>query len=381
MRPSATDYDQMNRGTIIVAGSLAQRVGFGGHMWVFLQYLLGFKRLGREVLFLDELPADTDHGLIRTFAALMQRYGLDANFSIRHGDATHGVARGDMLERVKAADVFLNVMGYVRDAEILAAARCRTFLDIDPGFGQMWRELEQADIFAGHDQFVTVGLNYGAADCTAPTCGLHWITSPPPVVLAEWPAQPLVANQAFTSVASWRGPFGPIDFRGRTYGLRVHEFRKFFALPAQTGAEFSLALDIHEAETRDLAALIEHGWRILDPIEAAGDTERYRAFVRGSAAEFIVAKNLYVDTNGGWFSDRSACYLASGRPVLAQRTGWQLPEGRGLLGFSTLAEAAEGVRAIRADYGTHARAARELAEEYFDSDKVLTRLLCSLDAS
>ena len=368
-------------GTIIVAGSIAQRSGYGGHAWVFLQYLLGFKRLGWDVLFLDELPADADPALVRSFGALMQRHGLDADFSLRHGDATHGVARAEMLARVKAADVFLNVMGYLRDAEILSAARRRTFLDIDPGFGQMWRELGQADIFAGHEQFVTVGLNYGAADCAAPTCGLRWITSLPPVVLDEWPMQPPPANQAFTSIASWRGPFGAIEFRGRSYGLRVHEFRKFFTLPAKTGAEFALALDIDEAETPDLAALREQSWRIVDPVEAAGDTERYREFVRGSAAEFMVAKNLYVDTKGGWFSDRSACYLASGRPVLAQRTGWPLPEGRGLLGFSTLAEAAEGVRAIRADYAMHARAARELAEEHFDSDKVLTRLLRELDAA
>lgn len=381
MRPSATDGFEMSRRNIVVAGSLAQRAGFGGHAWVFLQYLLGFKRIGWRVLFLDELPADADARLLREVSSPMERHGLGAEFSIRLGEVTHGVERREVLARAKSADVFLNVMGYLRDEEILSAARCRTFLDIDPGFGQMWRELGQADVFTGHDKFVTVGLNYGAPDCTAPTCGLPWITSPPPVVLAEWPAQPMPANHVFTSVASWRGPFGPIDFRGRTYGLRVHEFRKFLELPALTGAGFSLALEIHEAETRDLAALREHGWQIANPAEAAGDTERYRAFVQRSAAEFMVAKNLYVDTNGGWFSDRSACYLASGRPVLAQRTGWPFPEGRGLLGFSTLDEASEGVRAIQADYATHARAARELAEEYFDSDKVLTRLLRSLNAA
>lgn len=371
----------MKHGAIIIAGSLAQRLGYGGHAWVFLQYLLGFKRLGWEVLFLDELPGDADPALVRSFAALMERHGFGAEFSLRHGDLTHGVARGVVLARVKAADVFLNVMGYLRDAEILAAARRRTFLDIDPGFGQMWRELGQADIFAGHEQFVTVGLNYGAPDCTAPACGLRWIASPPPVVLAEWPAQPTPAKQVFTSIASWRGPFGPIEFRGRSYGLRVHEFRKFFALPAQTAADFSLALDIHEADTPDLAALRDHGWRIVDPAQVAGDTERYRAFVRASAAEFMVAKTLYVETHGGWFSDRSACYLASGRPVLAQRTGWPLPEGRGLLGFSTLAEAVAAVKEINANYREHCRAAREIAEEYFDSDKVLVGLLGKLDVA
>ena len=366
--------------SIVIAGALAQRPNHGGHAWVFLQYLLGFKRLGCRVIFLDELPSEADTTLLCSFTALMQRHGLGAEFSLRHGGSTHGVPRAEMLAWVKSADVFFNVMGYIRDEEILATARGRVFLDIDPGFGQMWRELGQADIFAGHDQFVTVGLNYGAPDCTAPTCGLRWITSPPPVVLAEWPAQ-TSPGTAFTSVASWRGPFAPVEFGGRSYGLRVHEFRKFIPLPAKTGAEFFIALDIHEAEAPDLAALRAFGWRVLDPIEAAGDTERYRAFVQASAAEFMVAKNLYVDTNGGWFSDRSACYLASGRPVLAQRTGWRLPEGRGLHGFSTLLEAAEGVRAIRADYAAHSRAAREIAEEHFDSDKVLARLLAELESA
>ena len=366
--------------SVVIAGALAQRPQHGGHAWVFLQYLLGFKRLGCRVLFLDELPADADAALVRSFTALMHGHGLDGEFSLRHGEATHGVPRAEMLARVKAADVFLNVMGYIRDEEILAAARRRAFLDIDPGFGQMWRELGQADIFAGHDRFVTVGLNYGAPDCTAPTCGLRWITSPPPVVLAEWPAQ-TSPGLTFTSVASWRGPFAPVEFGGRSYGLRVHEFRKFIPLPVKVGAEFSIALDIHEAEAPDLAALHAFGWRVLNPVHAAGDTARYRAFVQASGTEFMVAKNLYVDTNGGWFSDRSACYLASGRPVLAQRTGWRLPEGRGLLGFSTLPEAAEGVRAIRADYAAHSRAAREIAEEHFDSDKVLPRLLAKLETA
>ena len=364
--------------SVVIAGALAQRPQHGGHAWVFLQYLLGFRRLGCPVLFLDELPADTPHKLVHSGLDVLHRYGFHADYSVRIGDKTRGIRRAEMLARVKSADVFINVMGYIRDEEILAAARCRTFLDIDPGFGQMWRELGQADIFAGHEKFVTVGLNYGAPDCTAPTCGLRWIKSPPPVVLAEWPAQ-TSPSLTFTSVASWRGPFAPVEFGGRRYGLRVHEFRKFLELPAQTGAEFMLGLDIHEADAPDLAALRGSGWHVVSPISAAGDTSRYRTFVQASGAEFMVAKNLYVDTNGGWFSDRSACYLASGRPVLAQRTGWPFAEGRGLLGFSTLAEAAEGVRAIRADYAAHSLAAREIAEEHFDSDKVLARLLRKLE--
>ncbi len=253
------------------------------------------------------------------------------------------------------------------------------FLDIDPGFGQMWRELGLADIFAGHDRFVTVGANVGRPGCEVPTCGLEWITTAPPVVLDQWPAAPPDAGRggAFTSVASWRGPFGPIEYGGRTYGLRAHEFRKFFDVPARTRLPFEVALDIDAADAKDVAALDTNGWRRADPAAAAGDVDRYRRYIAASRAEFMVAKNLYVRTRGGWFSDRSACYLASGRPVLAQDTGLadHYPLGAGLLTFSSPAEAADAAREIDADYDRHCRAARAVAEEHFDSDKVLGRLL------
>jgi hypothetical protein len=379
--------------TIVLAGSLAQRPGRGGHVWVFLQYLLGFRRLGWDVLFLDEIQPDMCrddkgqpcglHGSVnlRDFTALMREFGLDDCFSLNYnrGEEFVGVPRREALGRVRRSALLINVMGYLCDAEMLAAARRRVFLDIDPGFGQMWRALGLADVFAGHDDFVTIGENIGSPGCEVPTCGLRWITSPQPVVLEHWPSAPDRTGH-YTSVASWRGAFGPIDYRGKRYGLRVHEFRMFAALPRWTGLPFHAALDIEPAETTDLALLAENGWHLDDPRVAAGDAAAYRRYVQNSRAEFMVAKNLYVETRGGWFSDRSICYLASGKPVAAQDTGLRglYPSGCGLFLYSTLDEAVAAVREIESDYPRHARAARRIAEERFESDRVLTALLAKL---
>lgn len=184
----------------------------------------------------------------------------------------------------------------------------------------------------------------------------------------------------FTSVVSWRGPFGPIEYDGRRYGLRVHEFRRFLELPALTRERFEVALDIDDADRADAESLEQHGWRLADPRAVAGDPWRYRDYVQGSAAEFMVAKNLYVDTRSGWFSDRSACYLASGRPALVQDTGLEgaVPLGEGLLTFSNPAEAAAAVEGVCADYHRHSRAARAIAEEHFAAERVLPGLLRKL---
>jgi len=189
--------------------------------------------------------------------------------------------------------------------------------------------------------------------------------------------QPDIPPPCFTSVASWRGPFGPLTYGGVTYGLRVHEFRKFAAIPRSSPARFEIALEIDPDEVRDRELLGEHGWVLVDPREAAGDPWRYRAFIQRSGAELLIAKQLYVAMRSGWFSDRSVCYLASGRPVLAQDTGFsgRYPVGMGLVTFATLDEARAGVEAIVNDYRRHALAARQIAREFFDSDTVLARLI------
>jgi hypothetical protein len=204
---------------------------------------------------------------------------------------------------------------------------------------------------------------------------------PQPVVLEQWPARPPCPAGAFTSIGAWRGPNAPVDYQGRTYGLRVHEFRPFIELPAHCpGTAFEMALDIHPADSKDVQRLRESGWALVEPREVAGGPAEYRAYIAGSKAEFMIPKQMYVATNSGLLSDRSVYYLATGRPVLARDTGLaQLnPTGEGLLTFSTLEEAAAGVEAINRDYDRHCRVAREIAVEHFDSDKVLNRLLADL---
>jgi hypothetical protein len=379
--------------TIVVAGSLAQRPRQGGHTWVFLQYLLGFRRLGWNVIFLDRLEPDmcvdetgrrcaVDRSLnLAYFLDIMERFGLNGAFSLtyNHGERTFGLPRRQVLELVENSALLLNVMGFIDDEEILDRSPLRVFLDIDPGFPQMWQALGLADPLANHDAFVTIGENVGEPDCAIPTCGFAWTTTRQPVVLDQWPVAPPSGGQ-FTSVATWRGDTGPVAYGGATYGLRVHEFRRFAPLPVLSGRQFQLALDIHESEVSDRSLLDANGWSRVAPGDVAGDPDAYRSFIQGSKAELMVAKQMYVQTCSGWFSDRSICYLASGRPVLAQNTGFsrRYPIGEGLLAFSTLDEALSGIEAVERDYSAHARAAREIAESYFDSDRVLSRLLTKL---
>lgn len=382
------------RRTIAVAGSLAQRPGAGGHAWVFLQYLLGFKRLGWDVLFLDRLdePMCVDrHGQRCDFEVsenrrylleVMQHAGLQNSFSLdfNHGQQVLGLPRDQVLGQLSRAPLLINVMGFLEDPEYLGSVGSRAFLDIDPGFGQMWQALGLCELFRAHDFYVTIGLNIGRAECLIPTCNLPWVTTLQPVVLTEWPNTVPPPSSRCTSIVSWRGPFGPIDYQGERFGLRVHEFRRFMELPQVTGNSFELALDIHPGETGDISLLRENGWLLVDPKQVAYSLDDYRSYIQNSAAEFMVAKEMYVKAKSGWISDRSICYLASGRPVLAQDTHLQhlFPDDKGLILFSSLDEATRGAVSITKHYAEHTLAARALAEQHFDSDIVLTRLLAQL---
>lgn len=383
---------------IVIAGAIAQKPRHGGHTWVFLQYALGFARLGWDVVLVDPLdtgacideaerPCAPEHSWnLRYSRLVMRRFGLDDSHAliVRDGEGRSlwsvGLERVELLRRVREAELLLNVMGFLDDAEILGAARRRVFLDIDPGFGQMWEALGQADPFAGHDDFVTIGRNLGRPTCTIPDGGRRWITTPPPVVLERWRPGP-AADGVFTSVCTWRGRYAPIEYRGERYGLRVHAFRPFAPLPRRSGGRFELALDIDAVEVADLALLEKYGWSLVDPRRAAADPWAYREYVRRSGGELMIPKEAYVRSGSGWFSDRSVCYLASGRPVVARDTGFSewLPTGEGLLAFATLDEAAAAVDEVRGDWGRHSRAARRVAEEHFDSDRVLARLLRELE--
>lgn len=373
--------------TILYCGAVAQAAGQGGLVWFHLQFLLGLRRLGHEVILVDRLDATTctdgagrpvpfaDSVERRGFLDVVRRFGFADHASLSFAGADGvGIGRRALVARAREAALLVNVMGYCDDPELKGAVGRRLFLDIDPGFPQMWRELGLHDAFAGHDRFATLARRIGRPGCTIPTCGLEWITLPQPIVLEHWPAVEPRPEGALTSVGAWRGPNGPVTFDGHTYGLRCHEFRRFLDLPGRCpDTVFEQALAIDPGDERDHAALLAQGWRLVPPRVVAGTPEAYQAFVAGSKGEFVVPKQMYVDTRGGLLSDRSCCYLASGRPVLARDTGLAdlYPTGTGLVTFTTPEEAAAGVEAIEGDLSRHCRAARELAVEQFDSDRVL----------
>jgi hypothetical protein len=355
--------------------------GQGGAAWAVLQYVLGLRQLGHDVVLVE--PAPLAPSVREGFAAVAQRFGLagDAALVDPADGATAGLTRRALLDRVAGADLLLNVSGMLADEELLDAMGTRVFLDLDPGFTQLWHAAEGVDMgFDRHDRFVTIGRRIGSDGCSVPTCGRDWLTTPQPVVLEHWPVAGQVVHDALTTVGHWRA-YGSIDHDGVHYGQKAHAMRPLFGLPGRVpGVRFAPALAIHPAEAPDLEALDAEGWDLLDPGAVAATPDAYAGFVRGSWAELGVAKSGYVAARCGWFSDRSLCYLASGRPVLAQDTGWtaDLPSGDGLLAFGTVDEAAAGVEALRADYPRHRRAARAIAEEHFASDRVLGRLVEAL---
>ena len=364
--------------TIAIAGSIAQRPGRPGHAWALLAYALGFRELGYEVVFIDRLDQGGDAVWLDRAMAVAGLRGRYA--ALRPEGEPVGLSRRALRRALGRAELLLNINGFLTDPELLATARRRVYLDLDPGFGQIWAAQGLADTFAGHDDFVSVGTNLGAADCTVPLLDREWIPTLPPVPLAHWPA--VAAGRGFTSVGSWRGPFAPLEHEGRTLGLRAHEFRRFAELPRSVGDRFEVALDFDPADGADRVRLERGGWRVVDPICTVGDFASYGNFVRDSAAEIAIAKQLYVATKGGWFSDRSAAYLASGKPVVAQDTGFgaALPTGVGLLSFADPDGAAAAVEEVAAEPRRHARAARRLAEEHLDARRVMDRLLDRLGA-
>lgn len=381
--------DDGDRPTVIVAGALAQRPGIGGHAWVFLNWLFGLRSIGADVVFVDRLEPHmmADPGIEvldspqwQWLRRVMTQARLNDRFALRwdHGRRTHGMDEPTLRRAVRNAVVVLDFMGYLGDDDVLAG-RPKVFVDIDPGFAQLWRTLGQHDAFAGYDAVATVGLDAERPGCIVADTGIPTVATLPPVALARWPlAGPARGGTPrITTIATWRGPFAPIDYCGDRYGLRVHEFRRFFGLPELVPhATLELALHIDAADEADATALRVHGWKLTEPRSVASCTGSYRRFINQSTAELCVAKELYVRTSGGWFSDRSACYLAAGRPVLAQDTGFtrHLPTGEGLLSFTDPVSAADAIRAIVADPHRHARAARRIAVDYFDARHVIRGL-------
>jgi hypothetical protein len=385
--------------TVIVGGALANKPLNGGEAWVRLTWALGLRRLGFDVWFAELIapehctdeagrPVDFEASVNRSFFEQVTReFGLAGSACLVCSDGrTAGVEYGELLDRADGAELLVNVSGHITDPEVLRRPKRRLYIDLDPGFTQFWDEDATSGFqLGGHEHYITVGTNIGTSGCPIPTGGLAWRAVLPPVLLDEWPARPPPdPTGRFTTVATWRSPYGPVEHDGRRYGLKHHEFRKFIELPARAaGAEFEVALGIYPGDAEDLARLQASGWTVREPRATVPDPVAFRRYVQDSAAEFSVAQGVYVETKSGWFSDRTACYLASGRPALVQDTGFSrsLRAEDGLLTFRTLDDAADGVERIASDYEDHCRSARAIAEEHFDSDRILGDLLDDLGVS
>lgn len=372
------------RRAIVVSGTLVGAPRQGGATWAVLQYVLGLRKLGHEVLVVEQAGfGDPSFAATATaFADVVARFGLERDAVLLDvaTTATLGMSRSLVERRFDDAELLLNISGTLTDERLLARVERRAYVDLDPGFTQLWHAVDGVDMgFDRHDRFVTIGLRIGDDDCDVPTCDRSWITTPQPIVLDHWPVADGSPCEVMTTVGNWRS-YGSVEHGGRFYGQRAHSLRRLLDLAARLPVRVAVALAIDDGEAQDLAALRGHGWTLTDPDRAAGTPSRYEAFVAGSWAELGVAKSGYVASGCGWFSDRSACYLASGRPVVAQDTGFAgpLPAGEGLHAYATVEQAVAAVEAVRADYAGQRRAARAIAEEHLDSARVLRRLLEAL---
>ena len=374
--------------TIIVSGMIAGDPYQGGATWAVLQYVLGFRQLGHEVYFIEPVKPDSVQPVNAVFAMsrnalyfqeVVKRFGLDGHAALLLTGTrdTVSLTYAQLQQVTHRADVLINISGMLTDEELIGRIPVRAYLDLDPAFIQCWQAVYGIDMrFEGHTHFVTIGLEIGQPDCPVPTCGREWITTLQPIVLSHWPVADEIRYDALTTICNWRG-YGSVEHNGVFYGQKAHSLRPLFTLPTKASERFALVLSIHPKETSDLTALKANGWQLLDPATVADTPQRYQQFIQHSKAEFGIAKSGYVASRCGWFSDRSVCYLASGRPVIAQDTGFSrwLPTGEGLFAFQTESDILAAIESLHHDYPRHARDARAIAEEYFASGKVLGALL------
>jgi hypothetical protein len=361
---------------VVVAGRIvADRQG--GAAAAVMQYAAGFEQLGHDVLLVDEAPAAL--GAQEYMQRAADACGFRGPFALvhGHGDAS-AMAWSDVETWVRSADLLVNLGGALRIPALLDAARHRLYVDLDPGYTQLWNAAYGIDMgFDRHDSFASFGAGFGAGADALPDCGRTWFETLPPVVLDQWPVRHDSPTFGLTTVANWRS-YGSVEHNGVTFGQKAHAWRTLFPLPKMSeGIRVEPALAIDPGEVPDLAELHRNGWMLHDPAVVSYDIESYRSFLGASTAEIGIAKSGYVESRCGWFSDRSACYLASGRPVIAHDTGWTavLPSSVGLLPFRDVDDAAAAIDIVRSSYTKHCVAAREIAAEFFDARRVLSNLV------
>ena len=359
----------------------------GGAAWAVLQYVLGLRQLGHDVYFVEQVaqrrlrPGSTSLRQSTNatyFRNVVRQFGLQSKAALLLGSSPETVGCSyDLLKSIAArTDLLINISGLLTDESLLERMNTRLYVDLDPGFTQL-SHASAIDVGLNrHTHFATIGLGLGDAGCSIPTCERTWIPTRQPIVLSEWRPAGRVSIDAFTTTDTWRG-YGSITHDGVFYGPKTHALRQFITLPAKSPHRMLLALANRPEVAKDLSRLVAEGWQLVDPEYVAGTPDQHRDFIQGSLAEFAIAKSGYATSHCGWFSDRSVCYLASGRPVLAQETGFSafLPTNEGLFAFTTEHDALSAMDTVVGDYVRHSRAAREIAEQYFDANIVLPTLL------
>jgi len=363
-----------------------------GVSWQAIHYVLGLRQLGWDVFYVEDSGAppydprlgmateDCSHA-VGYVADVMRRIGLPdrwAYVDLMH-DETHGLPRARLDTLYRDAAAIVNLCGATAPRDEHRQGPKLIYVETDPVYEQLRIALgEESSLgfLASHDVLFTYGENLGAADCPVPLARFAWKTTRPPVVMDCWEARTDPGAVFFTSIASWENKGKNITFRGETYQWSKHvNFLRFLDLPHRTPQRFRLAMD--PADTAVEARIRGAGWDLVDPRAISGDIDAYREFVYASRGEFTVAKDIYVRPRSGWFSDRSVCYLAAGKPVVTQDTGFGkfVPTGQGLIAYSTMEEAVDAVARVNADYAGHGAAARRIAAEHFAAERVLGRLL------
>lgn len=386
----------MKRPLKLVILGMMGRCPFGGQTWLYLGWLRGFHRLGHEVWYVEDdtvWPYDPERNAttddpsfaVRHVAGSIERAGLPLRWAYRaayrRGEC-FGLDAGGLCELYRTCDALLNVCGATELREEHLAAPLRIYVETDPVTSEL--RLANGDektraAFARHHLIFTYGENYGAPDCGVPLGGLSYLRTRQPIDLDLWPETFAPEARFFTTIGNYRQEGEDVAYRGEIYRWsKHHEWEKFMDLPRRTRQPFEVALGVREGADRE--RLLAHGWRLVPPIPFTLDVfGAYREFVRRSRAEFTVAKDQNVRLRSGWFSERDACYLASGKPVVAQGTGFEniLPVGEGLFAVRTPEEALAAIDAINADYRRHCRAARAIAAEFFEAGAVAARLLAA----
>ncbi|MHB8576022.1 MAG: glycosyltransferase [Dehalococcoidia bacterium] len=390
----------------IVVGGLIGLLPAGGVTWDYVQYPLGLAELGHDIYYIEDthqwpvyqyhdgqVSASTN---VKYLASVMEAFGLSERWSYRDEITGEyfGLPQERVLEICRTADVFINVSCATYLTDEYRQIPVRAFIDSDPMFTQLQclskRPLngeassQMERLLSEHTHHFSFGEHIGAPDCRIPDCGIVWRPTRQPICLAYWPVLPVpTADDArVTTVMNWSAA-APMHHEGESWGQKDIEFLRFIDLPRHV-PELRLALAISQTTgmTFPASEISGNGWTILDPAVCAGDWRQYRSFIQRSLGEFSVAKETYVKSRSGWFSCRSACYLASGRPVITQDTAWtrHLPHGEGLLPFDDMSSAVSALEAIAAAPQRHARAAREIAEDCFSSNAVLGDLLGQVGA-